>query len=162
MTAPALLVAARRKFLASAQYDNLRAAHLIGVAQDGLTPSPWVTVGTDNNGLPNNYGEGRAAVTFYQRGSSWATADTSARFPKLGISVWAGGPVEKPDAQWLAHNVAESVIACFDDPAGEHPPTWGPDVYVIRSRWDGELTVAPVEDVPTLWRADMAFNLEVV
>lgn len=163
MAAPPLLVAARQKFLTSTQYAALSAAHKIGTRQDVLgAPAQWVTVGVDSNGLPHHYGEDRAAVSFHLRGASWTSSENSARFPKVGVTVWVAGEVGKPNAEWLAYDVAATVIDVFDDPAGEAPPTWGPSIYVTRCRWDGELAVSDVEDMPTLWRADVAFNLEVV
>lgn len=163
MPAPALLVAARQKFLASAAYADLSERHVIGVSQPvPVPPAPWVTTGTGPDGMPYRYGPGKASINFYLRAQSWFVSETSARFPKLGASVWVDGAQHDPATEHLCREVTEAVITAFDDPPGEQPPTWGPGVYVIRCRWDGNAVVAPLDDRPAMWRADVAFDVETV
>lgn len=159
MSAPALLVAARARFLASDEYALLDAAGVIGSWQS--PPQPWVFIGTDpRNGLPWAYGTDLAAVTIYARSRQWHTNDTSARFPVLGVTVWVQGDPATPDAEWLARNVAEAVVSAFDDPANQHTGQWTDDVRVIRCRWSGELSVSEVENMPGFYRADCSFEIE--
>lgn len=158
MSAPVLHVAARAKFLASQEFVMLDAADSIGTVEG--TSEPTVFVGVDpRNGLPWSYEPDKAAVTIYQRAASWLRGESSARFPLLGVTVWvAGSDGSTPDADWLARNVAEQVIECFDDPANANDPQWSDTVRVLHCRWTGELAVSEVENMPGMYRADCAFE----
>lgn len=153
MSAPAVLVAARAKYLDSDAFDLV--ASSVG--------SGWVTVGTDpETGLPPKYGTGLSAVTFALRSGTALTNGTSARFPRISATVWAQGDAASHDAEWQARNVSESLITCFDDYANANDPVWSPSVWVAHCRWTGEQAVFEVENKRGMIRADVSFDLEVV
>lgn len=157
MGAPDLLVAARRKFLASDEYTYAAAADEIGEFEDG---SPWVFASLDpETGLPFAYGPDQASVTFYLRANDWNRTENTARSPRLGVVVFVeGSDRSSPDAEWLARDVAEAVIQAFDDPHSVKLNTW-PGVRVFYTRWSGELSVGDVENMPTSYRADLDFEI---
>lgn len=153
MTAPAVLVAARAKYLESDAFDLV--ASSVG--------SGWVTVGTDpETGLPPTYGAGLSAVTFALRSGTAFANGTSARFPTISATVWAQGDAATHDAEWQARSVSESLITCFDDYSNSHNPKWSPFVWVAHCRWTGEQAVFEVQNKPGMIRADVSFDLEVV
>ena len=158
MSAPALLVAARTKFLASEQFTLLDAVGTLGSWQ--IPPEPWVFASSDpRSGYPWQYGAGKSAITFHQQSRQWSTTNTSGRLPTLAVTVWSDGEPGTPDAEWQARNVAEQIIQCFDDPANEHDKQWTDSVRVLSCRWSGNLTVVEVEGIDGLMRADLDFEV---
>ncbi len=97
---------------------------------------------------------------FYLRGGSWHTNGSSAQFPKLAVTVFAQGDPATRDGEYQARTVAQSVIACFDDYSNSHAPNWSPSVYVVHSRWTGELSVYEAEGIEGMYRAELSFEIE--
>lgn len=160
ITAPALLLAARAKFLASPEFATAYGDHLIATQADAAQ-SPAVIIGTDKDGMPTYLDDVEATVTLHLPGKEWLASPTTARFPRLGFTVWGpGNPLGS--GEWLARAVADVLIACFDNPSGKFA-TWGAgtEVNVVSCRYARDLSVYEVEGVNGLFRADLSFDCEI-
>lgn len=160
MTAPPILLAALSKLVASPQ---LTAAIEAGqVAEMPSNPPmnttlPAVMIGTNSDGLPFYLGDSAASITL-RLGREWTRSATTARFPRLYFDVWAPGDVGTGTGEWLAREVADTIVSVFDCTAGPNE-LWS-DVFVISSKYCADLMCAEVEGQRGLYRAELGFEIQ--
>lgn len=154
--APALLTAALGRIRSDRTYQSLVTAGYLAADALAVTTNPLT-------GLPYSYPA--TAVVLWHAGS-WHRNDTTARFPRLGVSVYASDEASSPQGEWTARYVAQALAELLDDPAHAKPSTWtdvngSVSLRILSCRWDGSLIAAPVEGQDGSYRADAMFEIEI-